>query len=105
MKDVVIVDCIRTPMGRFMGGAFRNVRRRLVRAPDEIHPAAQPQPRPERDRGYPLGLRAADPQQGFNIAATPPCWPAFPSRWGQSPSTACAAPACRRCMMPPAPFR
>ena len=26
MKDVVIVDCIRTPMGRSKGGAFRNVR-------------------------------------------------------------------------------
>ncbi|WP_417657336.1 acetyl-CoA C-acyltransferase FadA [Pseudidiomarina aestuarii] len=26
MKDVVIVDCIRTPMGRSKGGVFRNVR-------------------------------------------------------------------------------
>ena len=39
--------------------------RRSVRAPDEIHPAAQPQPRPERDRGYLLGLRAADPGAGL----------------------------------------
>ena len=26
MKDVVVIDCIRTPMGRSKGGVFRNVR-------------------------------------------------------------------------------
>lgn len=29
MEQVVIVDAIRTPMGRSKGGAFRNVRARI----------------------------------------------------------------------------
>lgn len=32
MKDVVIVDCIRTPMGRSRGGVFRNVRAETLSA-------------------------------------------------------------------------
>ncbi|AWL13288.1 Acetyl-CoA C-acyltransferase [Saliniradius amylolyticus] len=32
MKDVVIVDCIRTPMGRSKGGMFRNVRAETLSA-------------------------------------------------------------------------
>ncbi|MCY7294719.1 acetyl-CoA C-acyltransferase FadA [Alteromonas sp. a30] len=32
MKDVVIVDCIRTPMGRSKGGVFRNVRAETMSA-------------------------------------------------------------------------
>jgi len=32
MKDVVIVDCIRTPMGRSKGGVFRNVRAETLSA-------------------------------------------------------------------------
>lgn len=32
MKDVVIVDCIRTPMGRSKGGIFRNVRAETLSA-------------------------------------------------------------------------
>ena len=35
MEQVVIVDAIRTPMGRSKGGAFRHVRAgRPLRAPD-----------------------------------------------------------------------
>ncbi len=32
MEQVVIVDAIRTPMGRSKGGAFRNVRAKSVRS-------------------------------------------------------------------------
>lgn len=32
MKDVVIIDCIRTPMGRSKGGVFRNVRAETLSA-------------------------------------------------------------------------
>ncbi|MFC4700557.1 acetyl-CoA C-acyltransferase FadA [Glaciecola siphonariae] len=32
MKDVVVVDCIRTPMGRSKGGVFRNVRAETLSA-------------------------------------------------------------------------
>lgn len=34
MEKVVIVDAIRTPMGRSKGGAFRNVRAEDLSAPD-----------------------------------------------------------------------
>ncbi|MFQ3189412.1 MAG: acetyl-CoA acyltransferase, partial [Paraglaciecola sp.] len=32
MKEVVVVDCIRTPMGRSKGGIFRNVRAETLSA-------------------------------------------------------------------------
>ena len=32
MKDVVVIDCIRTPMGRSKGGVFRNVRAETLSA-------------------------------------------------------------------------
>ena len=32
MKEVVIVDCIRTPMGRSKAGVFRNVRAETLSA-------------------------------------------------------------------------
>ncbi|MFT5283442.1 MAG: acetyl-CoA acyltransferase, partial [Yoonia sp.] len=32
MKDVVVIDCIRSPMGRSKGGAFRNVRAETLSA-------------------------------------------------------------------------
>ena len=35
MKDVVIVDCIRTPMGRSKNGVFRHTRRRPLSRADE----------------------------------------------------------------------
>ena len=85
---------IRISMGRSKAAAFggnvlqKNLSARLI----ESILLQQPQPRPERDRGYLLGLRAANAaEQGFNIAATPHCWPAFPSRRGGHRPTACAA--------------
>ena len=35
MKEVVVVDCIRTPMGRSKGGIFRNVRAETLSARDK----------------------------------------------------------------------
>ena len=35
MKDVVIVDAVRTPMGRSKGGMFRNVRAETLSAEDQ----------------------------------------------------------------------
>ena len=32
MKDVVVIDCIRTPMGRSKAGVFRNVRAEALSA-------------------------------------------------------------------------
>ena len=52
MEQVVIVDAIRTPMGRSKGGAFRNVRAEGLSA--HLMP-----------RRYLLGLCAADAGAGF----------------------------------------
>ncbi len=66
MEKVVIVDAIRTPMGRSKGGAFRNVRaedlsahlmRSLLARTRRWNPAAAGR--------YLLGLRAADPGARF----------------------------------------
>ena len=66
MKDVVIVDCIRTPMGRSKGGAFRNVRAEDLSAHlMKSILLRNPNLDPKRDRGYLLGLRAADPGAGL----------------------------------------
>ena len=105
MKDVVIVDRIRTPMGRSRRRLPQRACRRLVRAPDEIHPAAQPQPRPERIGDICWAACSRPRNRASTLPATPPCWPAFPKQVGRSPSTACAAPPCRRCTTPPAPSR
>jgi acetyl-CoA acyltransferase len=93
-------------MGRSKGGAFRNVRAEdlsahLMKSILLRNPNLDPN---EIEDIY-WGCVQQTLEQGFNIARNAACWPAFPSRWGRSPSTACAAPACRRCMMPPAPFR
>ena len=64
MEQVVIVDAIRTPMGRSKGGAFRNVRAEdlsahLMRSLLARNPAL------EAARRYLLGLCAADAGAGF----------------------------------------
>jgi|GEM_PF-3081259 len=66
MEQVVIVDAIRTPMGRSKGGAFRQVRAedlsahlmRSLLARNPTLEAAAP-------RRYLLGLCAADAGAGF----------------------------------------
>ena len=94
MKDVVIVDCIRTPMGRSKGGAFRNVRAEDLSA--------------HLMKSILLRNPNLDPNEIEDIywgCVQQTLEHGFPSRWGRSPSTACAAPPCRRCTMPLAPFR
>ena len=67
MEQVVIVDAIRTPMGRSKGGAFRNVRAEdlsahLMRSLLARNPALAGSGGPRR---YLLGLCAADAGAGF----------------------------------------
>jgi len=69
MKDVVIVDCIRTPMGRSKGGVFRNVRAEnlsaaLMRGLLERNPAVDVN---ELEDIY-WGCVQQTLEQGFNIA-------------------------------------
>jgi acetyl-CoA acyltransferase len=69
MTDVVIVDAVRTPMGRSKGGAFRNVRAEdlsaaLIRALLLRNPAVKP----EDIEDVMWGCVQQTLEQGFNIA-------------------------------------
>ena len=69
MTDVVIVDAVRTPMGRSRGGAFRNVRAEdlsahLIRALLTRNPALKP----GEIEDVIWGCVQQTKEQGFNIA-------------------------------------
>ncbi|MCU4676587.1 acetyl-CoA C-acyltransferase FadA [Catenovulum sp. 2E275] len=69
MKDVVIVDCIRTPMGRSKGGVFRNVRAEnlsahLIKTLLERNPDVPP----NEIEDVIWGCVMQTLEQGFNIA-------------------------------------
>jgi acetyl-CoA acyltransferase len=69
MTEVVIVDAVRTPMGRSKGGAFRNVRAEnlsaeLVKALLKRNPAVQP----KEIEDVIWGCVQQTLEQGFNIA-------------------------------------
>ncbi|WP_113906714.1 acetyl-CoA C-acyltransferase FadA [Aliidiomarina celeris] len=69
MKDVVIVDAIRTPMGRSKGGAFRNVRAEdLSAALMKGLLARNPQVNPEELEDIYWGCVQQTLEQGFNVA-------------------------------------
>ena len=69
MTDVVIVDAVRTPMGRSKGGAFRNVRAEdlsahLIKALLKRNPAVKP----GEIEDVIWGCVQQTMEQGFNIA-------------------------------------
>ena len=69
MKDVVVIDCIRTPMGRSKGGVFRNVRAEslsahLMNALLERNPNLDP----SEIEDIIWGCVQQTKEQGFNIA-------------------------------------
>ena len=69
MKDVVVVDCIRSPMGRSKGGVFRNVRAEtmsanLMSALLERNPAVDP----NEIEDIIWGCVQQTKEQGFNVA-------------------------------------
>jgi len=69
MKDVVIVDAVRTPMGRSKGGMFRNVRAESLSA--EVIRALlkrNPQVNPAEVEDVIWGCVQQTLEQGFNIA-------------------------------------
>src|SRR5690554_3792822 len=69
MIDVVIVDAIRTPMGRSKGGAFRNVRAEdLSAALMKGLLARNPQVNPEELEDIYWGCVQQTLEQGFNVA-------------------------------------
>lgn len=69
MKDVVVVDCIRTPMGRSKGGVFRNVRAEDLSAQlmDQLL-IRNPSLDPSEIEDIIWGCVQQTKEQGFNIA-------------------------------------
>jgi hypothetical protein len=105
-NDVVIVDAVRTPMGRSKNGSFRNVRSEaLSAAAMQGLLARQPQINPAEIEDVIWGCVNQTLEQGFNIGRNAPCWPAFPIPWRPRRSTACVARPWRRCTPPPRPSR
>lgn len=69
MKEVVIVDCIRTPMGRSKGGIFRNVRAETLSAHLMSQLVARnPNVDPNEIEDIIWGCVQQTKEQGFNIA-------------------------------------
>lgn len=69
MKEVVIVDCIRTPMGRSKGGIFRNVRAETLSAHLMSQLVARnPNLDPSEIEDIIWGCVQQTKEQGFNIA-------------------------------------
>lgn len=69
MKDVVVIDCIRTPMGRSKGGVFRNVRAETLSA-HLMTKLLQRNPNvdPAEIEDIIWGCVQQTKEQGFNIA-------------------------------------
>ncbi|NMH60294.1 acetyl-CoA C-acyltransferase FadA [Alteromonas ponticola] len=69
MKDVVVIDCIRTPMGRSKGGVFRNVRAESLSAHLMTQLLARnPGLDPAEIEDIIWGCVQQTKEQGFNIA-------------------------------------
>lgn len=69
MKEVVVVDCIRTPMGRSKGGVFRNVRAETLSAHlMSTLLARNPNLDPTEIEDIIWGCVQQTKEQGFNIA-------------------------------------
>lgn len=69
MKEVVVVDCIRTPMGRSKGGVFRQVRAETLSAHlMSALVARNPQLDPAEIEDIIWGCVQQTKEQGFNIA-------------------------------------
>lgn len=69
MKDVVIIDCIRTPMGRSKGGVFRNVRAETLSAHLMTHLLERnPKVNPADIEDIIWGCVQQTKEQGFNVA-------------------------------------
>jgi len=69
MKDVVVVDCIRTPMGRSKGGVFRNVRAETLSAHLMTKLLERnPNVNPAEIEDIIWGCVQQTKEQGFNVA-------------------------------------
>lgn len=99
MEQVVIVDAIRTPMGRSKGGAFRHVRAEdlsahLMRSLLARNPALEAA---ALDDIY-WGCVQQTLEQGFNIARNAALLAEVPHLSRRLLSIACVVHPCRHCM-------
>src|SRR5512141_1643192 len=91
MKDVVVVDAVRTPMGRSKGGMFRNVRaENLSAAMINALLKRNPKVNPAEIEDVIWGCVQQTMEQGFNIAR-------FASLMTDIPHTASAQTVNRLC--------
>src|ERR1700722_1539192 len=69
LKEVVVIDAVRTPMGRSKGGAFRNVRAENLSA-EVINAllARNPKVDPKEVEDVIWGCVQQTLEQGFNVA-------------------------------------
>lgn len=83
MKDVVIVDCIRTPMGRSKGGVFRHVRAEDLSAHlISALLARNPNLDPSEIEDIIWGCVQQTKEQGFNVARNAQLMTAIPRTTG-----------------------
>lgn len=99
MEQVVIVDAIRTPMGRSKGGAFRNVRAEdlsahLMRSLLARNPALEAA---ALDDIY-WGCVQQTLEQGLISPVTRHCWLKCRTLSRRLPLIACVVHPCRHCM-------
>ena len=101
MPEAVIVDAVRTPIGRAVKGSLKDVRADdLAAVPLRALVERNPERRLRRDRRRDDGLRLpAWASRATTSAATPRCWPASTITSRPRPSTASAPPRCRRIRM------
>ena len=102
MPDAVIVDAVRTPIGRAAKGSLKDVRADdLAADPPRGARRAQPRrstsPRPSTS-SWAAASRWAS--RATTSAATRSCWPGSTITCPRSPSAASARPRCRRCGWP-----
>ena len=102
MEQVVIVDAIRTPMGRSKGGAFRHVRAEdlsahLMRSLLSRNPSLEAS---AIDDIY-WGCVQQTSSRVLTSPVTRRCWRRSRIRYQQIRSTVCAVLPCRRCTMRP----
>ena len=91
MEQVVIVDAIRTPMGRSKGGAFRQVRAEDLSAHLMRSLLA---------RNPTLEAAALDDIYWGCVPSLPRrCWQKYHTLSRRLPSIACVVHPCRHCMM------
>ena len=102
MPEAVIVDAIRTPIGRALKGSLKDVRAdELAAVPLKALAGAQPRRRLLRDRRRHDGRRVHEREQGYNVGRNAALLGRDrPSRPRRARSTASAPRRCRRCAWP-----